>query len=238
MKKVVISVLFTSLFLAGCGSEYTLHDDFEMDLNQVLEVLDKAYEENRTTDEKETEITEAFVNKYEVGQFKTDDEKYEMNDLEKAIVSEVKYMRLFTDYKETLASEKSEYEKSRDKINTYIKEKEVPEEFKGFFKTYELRESNIHPTVKEDTQELIRSFEGLVNGNEYDVDSSLLVKLDDFIKKYESGEFEVDEKDYLMTDDERRAIIMAKDLQSDLNEEIISVEIKDDFNLVKTVFGL
>ncbi|WP_272033042.1 hypothetical protein [Oceanobacillus kimchii] len=233
MKKVFLLVIL-SILLTGCG-EYSLNDVFEKDLEQVLGILDEAYENNRELTDDEYDITKQFDRKYGHGQFDNNDNVYVMNDLERAIAEEVSILYLFTDSnKGTLESEKTFYEESRDKIDKYLNEKDIPEKLKGSFKTYEIRSSSdIHSQFKNEALEIMDSFEGLVNGSETTVYFDYEIALDEFIEKYESNDFEVDGKNYLLTNDERNIFYMAKKLKEDIDSNVISSYTVTSFNSIK-----
>ena len=230
MKKVAALILI--LFLAAYGSKYSLHEDFETDLEQVLPMLDKAYEENRELNEEEKKLHDKFYNKYRNGQFLVDNEAYEMNDLEKEVTASVSTLKWFTEHEEALASEENVYEVSRNNIEEYIDKKEIPEELVGKHPTYELY-SGVHPKINKDAQKIIDTFDSLINGSSVDVSPTEVALLDTFISNYGEFEFEIDEKFYLMNDEGNEILFMVEYLKEDITNGGLSTLTKDMFNDVK-----
>jgi len=236
LKKLL--ALFLLLFLAACGNEQVIHDDFKKDVEQILPVLEVAYEDRRTLNEEEASLYDQFHEKYGIGQFvDSNGETYEMNDLEKAITDEINHMRIFTDAEETLASEEDIYQQSKDKVDEYLEAKEIPEELKGIYPTYALYDG-IHPEVRASAQEIINSLDDVVNGNNDDVFANQIEMLDNFITRFEGGSFEVAEEKFKLNDEGYEVLNMVKNLKSDFDSGQLMTTTVEEFNQIKELIEI
>src|SRR5690625_4686265 len=101
MKRLIALVIL--IMLVACGNSSLVHKDFKGDLQQVLEKINLAYEENRNLSESEESLLEQFESKYLPGQFLVDDGMYVMSDIEKEIVRKVRSLKYFTKHEEPLS---------------------------------------------------------------------------------------------------------------------------------------
>lgn len=225
------------IVLIGCGSKYSLHEDFKADLDQILNIIDSAREDKRKLEDEEYDLISMFQEKYEVGQFIDSDEKtYEMNDLEKAITHEIPTLKLFIDSEETLASEKGMFDKSRESIDEYLETKEIPEDLVGKYPTYEMY-SGIHPQIKADAKKIVDEFDIVVNGPETDIDSTQMNLLYTFKNDYGKVEFKLDDKSYLVNNDSFFVVYMIEELIKDFEEGSLTSLTVDNFNRVKDLIN-
>jgi len=214
-----IFAIFILLILTACGNDL-IHDDFKSDLNQVMEVLDQAYEDNRELDSAEEQLLDTFDNKYLMGQFSTDDGNYEMSDIEKEIVRKISLMRMFTEHDEPLSSEETLYEMTKDEIEEYMQMKEIPEDLEDKHPTFEKQEET-HPKFVEDTVEVLKLLEPMIEtGN---VSQSDITAINDYLEKYNDADgFEVDGIFYLHNDETKDATLVLWAINDDIDKGTLS----------------
>ncbi|WP_079479732.1 hypothetical protein [Halobacillus salinus] len=232
--------LYTILFLllAGCstqsGANQLIHPNLEEDVDQVVSSLDEAYEERRSLTEEEESLVNKFNEKYELGKFSDEGETYEMNDLEKAIVSEVNGLSIFTGVDESLSSEKDLYQSTSDNLNDFLEADEIPEGIKGEYPTYTEHEG-IHPVIKSEAEDLVREFDPLVNGDEQNVDQRAFDDLKRFVNEYSGKDFEVDGEFYLINEDEMIMSYYFENLKKDIENGGLQSATITDFNSIKSL---
>ncbi|WP_313894658.1 hypothetical protein [Psychrobacillus sp.] len=237
MKKTASILVFLVFILIGCSSNSLIKEVYKEDVNQALEKLDNAYDEKRELNESEIELLDQFHEKYIVGKFLTKDKsEYEMNDLEKEIVREIEFMRLHTDTSEGLASEENVFESSRKRVTDYLKAKKIPEDLKDQYPTYEIS-YGIHPQMKEDALEVIEAFDPVINDNKNEVTPNNIAKLNVFLNTYADGEFEIDDKYYLLEDGGKNIVHAFQNLKEDLENGGLSYDTRDHFNEVKELIS-
>lgn len=235
MKKhiYILIALILTIIVAGCGNKELIQADFKKDIDQVVNLLDTAHEENRGLNENEENVIDKFIDKYLVGKFLLKDgTEYEMNDLEKEIANEIKDLRHFTESEETLASEENLYTKIKNDMEGYLKVKEIPESLKGKYPTYEIY-SGIHPQIKDDATKIINAFDKIVNGESDTYSTTDMYMLNSFISSYEEGVFEIDVKNYLVNDESWSVLYAIKNLKEDVEKQSITYNTKDLFNETK-----
>lgn len=239
MKKLYLIV--GVLGLSACNSEELIHSDYQKDINQALEVTDRAYEEERALTEEENELIDAFQDKYEIGKFITsDDKEYEMNVLEKQIARDIDYLDSFTEPETTLDSEEDSYTKVRNEVEKYLTAKEIPESLEGLegaYRTYEIY-SGVNPSIKEEATTLVENFDSLVNGEETDVDQSEMDELNLFLGKYEGVDFEEDGKLYKINDESFTVVYALSELKKDILNGGLSGLTAQIFNDAKKELGM
>lgn len=228
-------VLVIILLLAGCGNKSLINNDLKKDTEQVLEALDLAYEEDRELNETEEELFQVFRDKYISGMFLYKDKAYEMNDLEKNLIREIVTLRLLAEQEAVLASEKSGYEEQREIVADRLNSKEIPEELKGKYPTYQIQ-NEPHPEFIKDTKWLIGQLDGLMSeGTVDDFDSKLLT---DYLDKYGGEGFEVDGNHYLHSDESLEMYMVFWAIEYDLEQGALKGYTKDGFFNLKEELGM
>lgn len=222
MKRMImfVGLIILVLGLSGCG-EKLIHDDFKVDMEQVLETLDKAYEENRELTQDEGSLLERFREKYIKGDFNTDSGVYEMSDIEKKLVRDISSLRIFTKHNEPLASEKTVYENVREGIEELISVKEVPIDIKGKYPTYEIQ-NETNEVFLEDTRKIVGKLFYLTYDHSDSISESLLDELEDYIEKYRGDGFEVGGVHYLHNDETDEIYLDLWSVFLDLEEGTLS----------------
>ena len=240
MKKLLFIAVLVLIVLAGCSeadaTKNLIHEDFKKDVDQMVNMLDKVYEEERTTNEREDGLYFKFHDKYITGSFQDDGKTYKMNDLEKAIVRQIQDLWIYniTEQKETLASEENEYEIAKDRLNEFLAAEEIPEEIKGKYPTYEVLDDNIFPdNFKEVVNGLIKTFDPIVNGDETDVGSSQYEGLEYFVDMYKGEGYEFMDKHYYINSNMNDIIWMFDDLKIEIDSGHIMESTINDFNTTK-----
>src|SRR5690625_1024434 len=194
MKKLVLYMV-AILMLIGCSqSETSIHEDLVIDMDQIFEITDLAYEQNRRLNEEEMLLFDKFENKYLLGKFQSDDEWYEMNKLERIIVREFRILSAFTEHEESLTSETSSYEHTKEVIEGIIESGEVSPEKDKDYPTYE-RQEDVHPKFIDDTVELINLIEPLISDGV--LETSHEVAIQEYMDKYGGDGFKVDNTNFL-----------------------------------------
>ena len=231
MRKLLF-ILFIPLFLAACGKNSLVHEDFRTDLIQVLEKTDVAYEENRELTEDEKNLLDKFEEKYTLGWFDVDGERYEMSDIEKEITSIVEPLHFFTKHDEPLASEVTAYEYSKDEIEKYLEMNSVPEELVGRYPTYEVQKG-LHPQFLEDSKEMIKNLNPMVNERDT-IYQQEYNKLQNYLDKYGSDGFEVDGTHYLHNEESNEIYMVFWSIGYDIDEGALKTWTADSFDELKT----
>lgn len=95
----------------------------------------------------------------------------------------------------------------------------------------------MHPEFENDVINFLNNFEGLVLGNETDVTNHHLYLLEHFESKYSDGEFEVDNKHFLLTDKEDDFSLLVNSIKRAIEEGTISSWIMDYFNEQKDLLN-
>ena len=240
MKKLLFIAVLVLIVLAGCSeadaTKNLIHEDFKKDVDQMVNMLDKVYEEERTTNEREDGLYFKFHDKYITGSFQDDGKTYKMNDLEKAIVRKVQDLWVYNlmEQEETLASEKNEYEISKKKLNKYLSAEKVPEEIKGEYPTYELLQDKIFPDqFRSDVNNLLELYDPVINGTESNIGNDRYNPLTSFLDKYKGEGYELDGKYYYITSNMYDVIFMFDDLKIEIDSGHIMESTINDFNTTK-----
>jgi len=221
------------LIIAGCGGENLIQEEIEKDIDQVMTLLDSAYEESRELREEENVVLEKFNDKYIVGKFLLNDgTEYEMNDLEKEIANDIQDLKHLTVPEETLENEEDLYTIIKKRVVENLKATEIPAELKGQYPTYEIY-SGLHPQIKEDANVIIDVFDPIVNGTTNNIDRSLIDKLDVFISKYDEMSFEIEGKQYLVNDEGWDVLYTIMELKKEIENGGLTSNVKVLFNETK-----
>lgn len=232
-KYIIIFYFLLLLLIAGCGSENLIQDDLEKDIDQVILLLDTAYEEKRELNEEEAAVLDKFDEKYTVGKFLLDDgTEYEMNELEKEIATDIEGLKLFTASEETYGNEEDLYTTIKKRVDENLQATEIPAELIGQYPTYEPY-SGVHPQIKEEAIEIIGIIDPIVNGANDNIDKSLIDKLDIFIGKYEKMSFEIEGKQYEVNDDGFDVLYTFIELKKAIENGDIPSNVKVLFNNTK-----
>lgn len=234
MRKALI-FSFLLLILTACEKE-VVHEDIRKDYKQIEEIADKYHKSGEEPSEEDIDLYRDFHRKYVIGQFEQEDgEVYEMNDLEKEIIRESTNMWSYVLVKEegkTLASEKDEYTKSKDKIKDYLSSNEIPEDLEDEYPTYELVDSTPEVFEKDKTK-LFNLLEPIVNGDETTVTEVEYVPLVDFTEKYSGEGFEHKGKHYFIDGGMQIFVDLFNELKQEIDDGNISAETIEDFNFWK-----
>ncbi|GIP63386.1 hypothetical protein J32TS6_19410 [Virgibacillus pantothenticus] len=239
MKKVLI-FSFLLIFLSACGKNL-VHEDIREDYKQIEEVAKEVYEKDGDADDGQFNLYNNFNDKYKLGQFEQENEEvYEMNDLEKAIVSEIQNLwtqALLGGKEETLSSETDEYTKIKKKIEDYLSAKEIPEEIKGKYTTYELVDGTPEPFKKE-VKELFNLLDIPMNSDNPTFTENEYLPLVRFLNKCFGVSYEHDGKNYYIESDMRKIVDLFETIQFEVDEEYLNDSTVEEFNAQKEIWDL
>jgi len=240
LKKLLFIAVLVLIVLAGCSeadaTKNLIHEDFKKDVDQMVNMLDKVYEEERTTNEREDGLYFKFHDKYITGSFQDDGKTYKMNDLEKAIVRQIQDLWIYniTERKETLASEESIYKIAKGQLNEFLAAKNIPDDIKDKYPTYEVLDDKVFPdNFKKAVNGLIKTFDPIVNGDETDVNSSQYEGLEYFVDMYKGEGYEFMDKHYYINSNMNDIIWMFDDLKIEIDSGHIMESTINDFNTTK-----
>lgn len=230
MKRLIALVIL--IMLVACGFNSSLvHKDFKGDLQQVLEKINLAYEENRNLSESEESLLEQFESKYLPGQFLVDDGMYVMSDIEKEIVRKVRSLKYFTKHEEPLSSEKTTYEVEINNIQELLNAKTVPEELIDRHPTYE-EQREVHPQFIEDSKKMIEILNPVINVRN-DIYQDEYDKLQEYLDTYGGDGFEIDGTHYLHNKESNDMYMTFWSIGYDIDEGALRTYSVDRFNELK-----
>lgn len=218
-------VFLLSIFLAliGCSTvadEKLVHKDIESDINQLLEITDQADNEKRELTEEEEKLFDDFKYKYFVGKF-TDSDKndYEMNDLEKELVRKVESLPIFINGEETLSSDQSTYEMSKELINDLLNKEEISEVYKDKYPTYKKQPTFVHEQFLEDAENLLSFLYEMYESPSNNVSVQDLYDLNIFMSRYNHEYLEIDNEKYMHNEYSEDILSQVRVINRDIYEE-------------------
>lgn len=251
--KRLLFLLPLLLFITACGTKDIISEEFKVDIEQILPIVKEAHEKQEDYSEYDSDLIDAFHNKYKYGQYyiSEEDDYYEMNDLEKALFARINTMRLFAVESElekerpVLASQQKDeidfYNEAKEDFEDLIKIKKIenlPDDLVNEYPTYEIVNGIYPEQFEEDAKRLIRLYDPIVNGEETVVEDEEWSALLTFLHQYKGDQdisltdYEQDEKYYLVNSFMRKAIDAFDELKININKSAIEETTMDDFNAV------
>lgn len=253
MKKYLFMLILLTFILSACNSNKLISDDFKKDIDQVVPVIEKSHKKQEDYTEKELDLINSFKDKYKYGQFEnSDDNNYEMNDLEKAVYHQVSTMHSFAieidSDKETttLASEENNekdfYKEAKNALDELMSIKNIenlPNEFKDKYPTYE-KINGIYPEqFEKDIRELLEFYEPIINGSQTDVNDEEWELLEKFLIQYKGDQdivltdYKQEGKYYIINSSMEDVIKAFDSIRYDIDEGYLQDDSVEKFNTVK-----